>query len=80
MISADRGIIRRRWADLVDEFGHEDEAEEEDVCVTERLPDVRSNYVVMEARDTVADLNLWIKKTQGLPRTSFVLSHGKGNA
>ncbi len=50
----------------------EDEAEEEDVCITVG----RSIYLVTEASDTVADLSLWSEKTQGMPHKSCVLSHG----
>ena len=78
MIGADIGTVRPRWVDLADEVEaevEEEEEEEEDVCVTVRLPSGSSAYVVMEARDTVADLNAWIEKSQGLPRNSFALSH-----
>ena len=75
MIGADIGTVRPRRVDLVDEVEVEEEEEEEDVCVTVRLPSGSSAYVVMEVRDTVADLNTWIEKTQGMPRDSFVLSH-----
>jgi hypothetical protein len=33
--------------------------EEEDVCVTVKLPDGTSIYVIMGVHDTVADLNIW---------------------
>ena len=62
----------RRWVDLVDE---ENEPEEEEVFVTIRLPSGKSTHVVMEARDTVSDLNKWLEKTEGLSLQSFVLSH-----
>ena len=65
MIGADTGIVRPRWVDLADEVEAEVEEEEEDVCVTVRLPSGSSAYVVMEARDTVADLNIWIEKHRG---------------
>ena len=69
----DKGVVRPRWTDVTDD--EEVGGEEEDVCVTVRLPSGDSEYVVMEARDTVPDLSVWIEKTLGLSRTSFVLSH-----
>ena len=71
MTGVDRGLTRLRWVDLVDCDGEE----AGDVCVTVRLEGGGSAYVVMESRDSIADLNLWIEKAQGLPRNSFALSH-----
>ena len=72
MTGVDRGVTRPRWADLVDSDG---EAAAGDVCVTVMLECGGRAYVVMESRDTIADLNVWIEKSQGLPRNSFALSH-----
>ncbi len=66
MISVDKGVVRPRWADATDD--DEVEEEEGDVCVTVRLPSGDSTYVVMEARDTVSDLNVWFEKILGMSR------------
>ena len=73
MIRVGKGVVRPRWADVTDD--DEVEEEEEDVCITMRLPSGDSTYAVMEACDTIADMNLWIEKTLRMPRTSFVLIH-----
>ena len=63
MTGVDRGVIRPRWADLVDSDG---EAAAGDVCVTVRLDGGGSACVVMESRDSIADLNVWIEKNPGI--------------
>ena len=59
-----------RWADIVDE--------EPNIFVTVRLPGGKSTYVTMERESTISELNQWIENTEGLPRSSFVLSDEGG--
>ena len=56
-----------RWADITDE-----------ICVTVRLPDGKNTHVSMAQNSTISELNQWIEKTEGLPRSSFVLSDEGG--
>ncbi len=53
MISVDDGVVRPRWADVTVDDGDEveEEDEEEGVCISVRLPNGSSTYVVMDARD-----------------------------
>ena len=57
-----------RWADIVDE----------ELFVTVRLPGGKGTHVSMERNSTISELNVWIETTQGLPRSSFVLSDEGG--
>ena len=59
-----------RWADILDE--------EPNIFLTVQLPGGKSSRVSMERNSTVSELNVWIEKTQGLPRQSFVLSDEGG--
>ena len=55
-----------RWADITDE-----------IFVTVRI-DGKSTHVSMAQNSTISELNQWIEKTEGLPRSSFVLSDEGG--
>ncbi len=50
----------------------------DEIFVTVRLPDGKSTHVSMAQNSTISELNLWIETTQGLPRSSFVLSDEGG--
>ena len=56
-----------RWADITDE-----------IFVTVRLPDGKITSITMAQNSTISELNQWIEKTEGLPRSSFVLSDEGG--
>ena len=56
-----------RWADIVDE----------EVFVTVRIGG-KSTHFPMAQNSTISELNQWIEKTEGLPRSSFVLSDEGG--
>ena len=55
-----------RWADITDE-----------IFATVQI-DGKKTHVSMAQNSTVSELNQWIEKTEGLPRSSFVLSDEGG--
>ena len=78
MTGVDRGVVgRARWADLSD---YDEEEKNELIDASDTVVVVlRSVYgsacVAMRPEDTVESLNLWLEKTKGIKRNSFVLSH-----